>query len=684
MKTPRPTTPTVTFNDVAPTVTLDKSVDVEFLDEPGGDFTFTLLITNNSTEEVTITSLTDTNTLSQDCLDLIGTKLAAGASTPCTYVVSHTDVGGWENTAEVVVTDNDGSTGTDSDTQFVSVVDVRPTVTLEKLVDITTLPEPGGDFHFTLKITNTSVEPVLITQLTDDNLPTEWFPEYVGIKWLAPGEVLEIPYTVAHTDAMTYGNIASVTVEDNEGTPVTADATQLVEVTDVLPTVTLVKTASPSTLPEPGGVFAFTLTITNNSVEDVIISELTDTQMSESQDFWACEGLISYDFYTDPIPAGESVSCTYTVEHLDAGSYDNTASVTVVDNEFNQAADSDTQTVTVTNVDPTISVTKATSEKQVFAPGENVEFTVVVNNNSISTDPVTITSLVDSIHGDLNGQGTCAVPQTILPGAAYTCKFTALVAGDETDTVTASGADDENTPVSASADASVEMINPSLTIVKTTNGDDGLTILVGTPLTWSYLVTNNGDVPLTGITVNDDKLGSICTIDSLVAGASESCTATGTAQTGQYTNTGTAAAAYTDLDGDAKPLQASDGSSYFGAAPALSLTKSADPATYDTLNQTISYSYVVKNTGNVTLAGPVTVADDKATVTCPAGGLAPGASMTCTASYTITQADLDSGSVKNTAKASANGTDSNTDDETVTAVQSPALNLVKMATPSDL
>ena len=101
-------------------------------------------------------------------------------------------------------------------------------------------------------------------------------------------------------------------------------------------------------------------------------------------------------------------------------------------------------------------------------------------------------------------------------------------------------------------------------------------------------------------------------------------------------------------------------------APAISLVKSATPATYATLGQTISYSYLVTNTGNVTLAGPVTVTDDKATVTCPAvpgGGLVPGGSITCSASYTITQPDLDGGSVKNTAQAHSNSTDSNQDDE---------------------
>src|SRR5206468_824767 len=109
--------------------------------------------------------------------------------------------------------------------------------------------------------------------------------------------------------------------------------------------------------------------------------------------------------------------------------------------------------------------------------------------------------------------------------------------------------------------------------------------------------------------------------------------------------------------------------------PALTLVKTATPTTYSKVGDVISYSYKVTNSGNVTLAGPVTVTDDKATVTCPAvpaGGLAPGAFITCTASYTITQADIDSGTVKNTAQAHSNGTDSNTDSQTVTAVKSPA------------
>ena len=69
-------------------------------------------------------------------------------------------------------------------------------------------------------------------------------------------------------------------------------------------------------------------------------------------------------------------------------------------------------------------------------------------------------------------------------------------------------------------------------------------------------------------------------------------------------------------------------------APALSIDKTALPTTYDHVGQAIGYSYLVTNSGNTTLPGPFTVADDKSTdESCPATpSLAPGASITCTAS----------------------------------------------------
>lgn len=109
------------------------------------------------------------------------------------------------------------------------------------------------------------------------------------------------------------------------------------------------------------------------------------------------------------------------------------------------------------------------------------------------------------------------------------------------------------------------------------------------------------------------------------------------------------------------------------ANPSLTIDKSASPISYSAVGEVINYSFLVTNTGNVTVNN-LAVADDKATdENCPVTTLAPGATATCFATYTIIQDDLDAGSVTNIATASATDPDNNPvtsppDTETVDAL----------------
>ncbi len=78
-------------------------------------------------------------------------------------------------------------------------------------------------------------------------------------------------------------------------------------------------------------------------------------------------------------------------------------------------------------------------------------------------------------------------------------------------------------------------------------------------------------------------------------------------------------------------------------APKLEIGKTANTTTYDHVGQVITYTYVVKNTGNVSLTGPFKVTDDKlGTFTCGSSTavLAVNQSVTCTKTYTVQATNL--------------------------------------------
>ena len=126
--------------------------------------------------------------------------------------------------------------------------------------------------------------------------------------------------------------------------------------------------------------------------------------------------------------------------------------------------------------------------------------------------------------------------------------------------------------------------------------------------------------------------------------------------------------------------------------PALGLTVQAQNAnsTFNAVGQTINYVYAVTNNGSTALPGAVTITDNKTTVTCPnvntVGNLNdnfdPLESLACASSYAITQADLNAGSVTNTAVATAGGVSSNSVATTVPMTLAKVLELTGLANPT--
>ena len=89
-------------------------------------------------------------------------------------------------------------------------------------------------------------------------------------------------------------------------------------------------------------------------------------------------------------------------------------------------------------------------------------------------------------------------------------------------------------------------------------------------------------------------------------------------------------------------------------APAISLVKSVTPSSFPAAGTLLHYSFVVTNTGDVTLTDVHEIDTDLpglSVISCPSTTLEAGKSQTCTATYTTTQAGVSAGRVINTATA---------------------------------
>ncbi|GAA0934777.1 DUF7507 domain-containing protein [Nonomuraea longicatena] len=362
-----------------------------------------------------------------------------------------------------------------------------------------------------------------------------------------------------------------------------------------------------------------------------------------------------------------------------------------------------------------------------YVPGLPFGYTITVTNGG--PDTATNAKISDPLPGQLDGATwTC----TASTGASCT----ASGSGDITDTVTIPAGGTLTYAVTGTVDPAASgnlvntvtvtpppnVVNPTcdeactstvttpeeapdaeVELAKSASPNDVASFVVGQQVTYQFEVTNTGNVPLSSIAITETEFtGSgtppviSCPPGTLNPGKSTTCTGTyvltqDDIDAGKVTNTATA----TGTPPGMTPPPVSDPASFEVSgqpAPAVSLSKSVTPASATTAGQEVTYQFEVTNTGNVTLTDVTIDEEDfsgtgpSPAVTCPPGSLAPGAKTTCSGVYTLTQADVDTGEVTNTATAtgtppSGTAPTSEPDSATVVIPSTPGLALSKQVSP---
>ncbi len=560
---------TITNDDVAGTIIVKKVV---INDEGGtktaGDFTFK------------VGSAAPVAFVEDPQNPLKGEKpvsVAAG-----TYTITEPAVAGYdasyENCSDIVVGNGETKTCTITNNDNIPpTVDVQKTVRVagsaDAFAETATAPETSGTFEYRVVAWNTSKEAVTLTALTDkigdvetnlDGKGTCSVPQSLeasdGTSGGADTYSCTFELTLTGNAGDAQKDTVKATVKDDENDTASAEDDANVSLTDVASSIEVTKTADPETLDEStvGSAVEYTVVVKNTSAVDKVtvdaagfvdkvkvngdptagdVATITnlDCNPQDNED----DGL---PFTLDPT---ESITCTFSMSVKgNAGDHVNDLiTVTGKDDDGNDVSDSDDATVTITDVPSTITVTK-TANPTVVQDSGPVTFTVVVRNDS-DVDTVYIQTLTDSIYGNLNGKGTCTLEDAIdegpegsrriLPGASYTCSFTATVSKTETDVVTATGVDDDEQPVSDDDDATVTVnrtppppYKPSSDIAVTKAATPQVQLPLGggtAPITYNLVVINNGPDAAANVKVADTAPVNVSFVSATTSAGTCSTTA---------------------------------------------------------------------------------------------------------------------------------------------------------------
>jgi uncharacterized repeat protein (TIGR01451 family)/LPXTG-motif cell wall-anchored protein len=365
-----------------------------------------------------------------------------------------------------------------------------------------------------------------------------------------------------------------------------------------------------------------------------------------------------------------------------------------------------------TEVTPTtaraITLTKTADPRQITQVGELVTYHFLVQN----TGETAIRDL-SVVETSFNGSGELSrivcPTATLDRGASTSCTATYRATARDFVDLLASGEDLRNEAVANGTDAFGPIASaPSsarvalaeergLRMVK--SADRSQIVAAGTAITYQFLVTNLGNLPVHDLEVEDVMdngrvLPVSCPTDSLAAGETTTCTATYTVPVSEFVPFGSvdnraSASGVTDRD---DPVASNvDTVEIPVRAPAITVTKYVDDVTptaptgatadgqdsdanhhpvISTSTAGHAFSFVVTNSGSVALTDVVVVDADLGTISCPSADLAVGESMVCTATGSI-PVGIHSATATATGTSSLDPTSSTTDSDPTSTSLAP-------------
>jgi Domain of unknown function (DUF5979) len=365
--------------------------------------------------------------------------------------------------------------------------------------------------------------------------------------------------------------------------------------------VDLVKNANRTTI-RPNELVTYTVAITNRANYDLAAEELT----------------VKDDHCTLTGPTGDigadkilSVNETWSYTCAVKLAVDTTNRATVM---YPGGSKEGTKFVNVIN--PGIQIAKV-ADKTTILSGASVTYTY--NVTSTGDDPLSNVALQDDIcgpavyvSGDANSNSKLEKPEEW----TYTCKQALtdakvnLKPNTVFNTVTATGLDSlEGSVSSDKATASVVIIHPSIALRKSASAS---TVHPGDSVTYTLVVSNTGDSPISNVSVVDDK----CKPLSSPVGDANDNAKLEVAEVWTYTCTQTLRATTTNIakaNGrdqlDNAVAERTASATVTVINPGIAITKSASAASI-VQGASVTYTYKVTNTGDAPLSS-VVLSDDK-------------------------------------------------------------------------